>query len=52
MTITKLTGERFGCAPEGEFNSGQYTAGNTNLYGTEAKVGGAAKQVKWVATVP
>lgn len=52
MTITKLQGIREGCNPEGSFNSGQYTTGNTILYGLEDKVGGAKRQVKWVATVP
>jgi hypothetical protein len=51
MTITKLQGIREGCAPEGAFNSGQYTTGNTILQGfKDLEVG--SKPIKWVATVP
>lgn len=51
MTITKLQGVREGCEPTGSFNSGQYTAGNTILTGTEDP-GGKKRPIKWAATVP
>lgn len=51
MTITKLSGTRKNCAPEGSFTSGQYKTGNTILYGTEDP-GATKKPIKWVATVP